>query len=109
MSNTRGALGEPSAHAVVAKRSALIGPHGDVRKIPVPVYDREVGRFETTLPKVNYGIPCSRHHPKILRIDDTEIIGDRIAEFGPVAGHFFAQEIERRIGELGAGFVGFVG
>jgi hypothetical protein len=25
-----------------------------------------------------------------------------------VAGHFFAQEIERRIGELGAGFVGFV-
>jgi hypothetical protein len=45
-------------------------------------------------------IPCSRHHPKILRIDDTEIVGDRIAEFGPVARHFFAQEIERRIGEL---------
>jgi hypothetical protein len=35
-------------------------------------------------------LPCSRHHPKILRIDDTEIVGDRIAEFGPVAGHFFA-------------------
>jgi hypothetical protein len=54
------------------------------------------------------GIPCSRHDPKIVWVDDAEIVGDRIAEVGPVAGNFFAQEAERRIGELGARCVGFV-
>src|ERR1700687_4878441 len=53
-------------------------------------------------------IPRSRHDPKILWVDDAKIVGDRIAEIGPVAGNFFAQETERRIGELGARCVGFV-
>src|SRR6202521_23911 len=53
-------------------------------------------------------IPRSRHDPKILWVDDAKIVGDRIAEIGPVAGNFFAQETERRIGELGASCVGFV-
>src|ERR1700676_4374747 len=47
-------------------------------------------------------IPRSRHDPKILWVDDAKIVGDRIAEIGPVAGNFFAQETERRMGELGA-------
>jgi DNA-binding GntR family transcriptional regulator len=54
------------------------------------------------------GIPRSPHNPKILWVDDAEIVGDGIAEVGPIAGNFFAQETERRIGELGAGCVGFV-
>ena len=53
-------------------------------------------------------IPRSPHNPKILWVDDAEIVGDRIAEVGPVARNFFAQETERRIGELGASCVGFV-
>src|SRR5271169_6875857 len=37
-------------------------------------------------------IPCSRHDPKILRLDDAKVVGDLIAEDGPIAGDFFAQE-----------------
>ena len=50
----------------------------------------------------------SPNNPKFLWVDDAEIVGDRIAEVGPVARNFFAQETERRIGELGASCVGFV-
>ena len=35
-------------------------------------------------------ILCSRHNPKILRIDDTKIIGDQIAEVRPVSRDFFS-------------------
>jgi hypothetical protein len=31
----------------VAKGDAWIGTLGDIRKIPITVYDREAGRFET--------------------------------------------------------------
>jgi len=44
----------------------------------------------------------------MLRIDDAGIVGDRIAEFGPVVGNFVAQETERGVGELGGSRVGFV-
>jgi hypothetical protein len=53
-------------------------------------------------------IPRSRHNPKILWVDDAEIVGDRIAEVGPIPWHFFAQKTKRRIGELGASCVGFI-
>ena len=53
-------------------------------------------------------ILCLRHDPKILWRDDAKVIGDRIAEPGPVPGDFFTQEPKHRIGELGAGRVGFV-
>jgi hypothetical protein len=57
------------------------------------------------------GIDCilrSRHNPKILGVDDTEIVGDRIADVPPIPRNFFTQETERRIGELGASRVGFI-
>src|ERR1035437_4258065 len=54
------------------------------------------------------GIPRSRHDPKILGIDDAEIVGDRITEVRPIPRNFFTQETERRIGELGASRVGFI-
>src|SRR5271155_6213484 len=53
-------------------------------------------------------IPCARHDPKILRLDDAKVVGDLIAENGPIAGDFFAQEAEGRVGELGASSVAFV-
>ena len=45
-------------------------------------------------------IPRSRQNPKILWVDDAEIVGDRIAKFWPAFGDFFAQEIERRLSEF---------
>jgi hypothetical protein len=53
-------------------------------------------------------IPRSRHNPKILWIDDAEIVGDRITEVRPIPGNFFSQKTERRIGELGASCVALV-
>ena len=53
-------------------------------------------------------IPRSRHDPKILGVDDTEIVGDRITNVRPIPRNFFTQETERRIGELGASRVGFI-
>ena len=53
-------------------------------------------------------IPRSRHNPKILGVDDTEIVGDRITDVRPIPRNFFTQETERRIGELGASRVGFI-
>jgi hypothetical protein len=51
-----GTLDEPCAHAALAKGDAWIGTLGDIRKLLITVYDREAGRFETTLLKVNYGM-----------------------------------------------------
>ncbi len=53
-------------------------------------------------------ILCSAHNPKILRLDDEKIIGDRIAEFLPVSGDIFPQEFERCVGKFPACGVGFV-
>jgi hypothetical protein len=54
------------------------------------------------------GILRSRHNPKILWIDDAEIVRDRITEVRPIPGNYFTQETERRIGELGASCVALV-
>ena len=53
-------------------------------------------------------IPRSRHDPKILGRDDAEVVGDRIAEVRPIARNLFAQETERRVGELRTSCVAFV-
>src|SRR5665647_2934919 len=53
-------------------------------------------------------IPRSRNNPKILGVDDAEIVGDRITEVRPIPRNFFTQETERRIGELGASCVALV-
>ena len=53
-------------------------------------------------------IPRSRHDPKILGRDDAEVVGDGIAEVRPIARNLFAQETERRVGELRTGCVAFV-
>ena len=65
------------------------------------------GAIRSDAPKSN-GIPRSRHDPKILWVDDAEIVGDQITEVRPVPGHCFTQETKRRIGELGACGVAFV-
>ena len=56
----------------------------------------------------NIDIPRSCHNPKILGVDDAEIVSDRITEVRPIPRNFFTQETERRIGELGASRVGFM-
>jgi hypothetical protein len=53
-------------------------------------------------------IPRSRDDPKILGRDDAEVVGDRVAEVRPIARNLFAQETERRVGELRAGCIAFV-
>ena len=35
-------------------------------------------------------VPGSRQNPKLLRIDDAEVVGDRIAKFWPASGDVFA-------------------
>jgi hypothetical protein len=57
---------------------------------------------------VMFAILRSRHNPKILWIDDAEIVRDRITEVRPIPGNCFTQETERRIGELGASCVAFI-
>jgi len=53
-------------------------------------------------------IPRSRQYPKILWIDDAEVVGDGITKASPVLGDFVAQEIERGVRELSACGVAFV-
>ena len=55
-----------------------------------------------------FGIPRSRHDPKILWVDDAEIVGDRITKVRPIPRNLFTQKTERRIGELGASCVALV-
>src|ERR1700745_1518458 len=55
-----------------------------------------------------FTIPRSRHDPKVLGRDDAEVVGDRIAEVRPIARNLFAQENERRVGELRTSCVAFV-
>src|SRR6202035_6141078 len=51
-------------------------------------------------PKTAQNIPRSRQYPKILWIDDAEVVGDGITKASPVLGDFVAQEIERDVREL---------
>jgi hypothetical protein len=67
---------------------------------------RQTGEAGQTGP--NTIIPRSRHDPKILWVDDAEIVGDRIAKVRPIPRNFFTQKTERRIGELGASCVALV-
>jgi len=53
-------------------------------------------------------ILLSRQNPKILWVDDTEVVGDRIAQLRPVFRSFFAQEFERGVGDFAIGGVGLV-
>ena len=53
-------------------------------------------------------IPRSRHDPKILWVDDAEIVGDRITKVRPIPRNLSTQKTERRIGELGASCVALV-
>src|SRR6516225_4669872 len=53
-------------------------------------------------------IPRSCHDPKVLGRDDAEVVGNRIAEVRPIARNLFAQEIERRVGEVRTSCVAFV-
>ena len=53
-------------------------------------------------------IPRSRHDPKILWVDDAEIVGDRITKVRPIPRDLFTQKTERRIGELGTSCVALV-
>ena len=66
------------------------------------------GAFGYGLKRNVIDIPRSRHNPKILGVDDAEIVGDRITELRPIPRNFFTQETERRIGELGASCVALV-
>jgi hypothetical protein len=60
------------------------------------------------IPLLDFIIPRSRHDPKILWVDDAEIVGDRIAKVRPIPRNLFTQKTERRIGELGASCVALV-
>src|ERR1700730_11689948 len=58
--------------------------------------------------RLSFYIPRSRQYPKILWIDDAEVVGDGITKASPVLGDFVAQEIERDVRELSACGVAFV-
>jgi predicted transposase YbfD/YdcC len=57
----------------------MLAVEGAVVTIDAMGCQREIARKSSTRRPI---IPRSRQDPKILRIDDTEIVGDRIAEFG---------------------------
>src|SRR5258708_14467734 len=60
-----------------------------------------------------YGARCDKKltihlrldNPKIGRVDDAEVIGDRIAEDGPVFRHLLAQEMQNGFAEVTVGRV----
>src|SRR5271166_1375864 len=47
-----------------------------------------------------WGIPLRLENPKIGRVDDAEIVGNRIAEDGPVFRHLHAQEMQNGSAEV---------
>src|SRR5271157_3286393 len=49
---------------------------------------------------VGVAILCSRENPKILWVDDAEVVGDLIAVDIPVPGHVVAQEGQDRDAEI---------
>ena len=85
------------------------------RKVKVTERRAAEGLFQTTLAALSvrsssfgHVIPRSRHDPKILWVDDAEIVGDRITKVRPIPRNLFTQKTERRIGELGASCVALV-
>ena len=68
--------------------------------------ERELGVEERLGAMID--IPRSRHDPKILWVDDAEIVGDRITKVRPIPRNLFTQKTERRIGELGASCVALI-
>ena len=82
-------------------------PKPNPYRLPVGMVD---GRhaFATLSQLRNIDIPRSRHDPKILWVDDAEIVGDRITKVRPIPRNLFTQKTERRIGELGASCVALV-
>ncbi|MGD0025753.1 MAG: hypothetical protein ABSC37_14215, partial [Xanthobacteraceae bacterium] len=57
-------------------------------------YVRYIARGITLLMILIICIPLRLENPKFGRIDDPEIIGDRIAEYRPVFRHVLAQELQ---------------
>ena len=92
----------------------LIGCGG--RKILIKMIGRDRpamaaagGLFEAAfLTRLKVIIPRSRQNPKILWVDDAEVVGDRITKVLQFSGDFVAQEIERGVRELSACGVAFV-
>ena len=52
------------------------------------------------LVKIKISIPLRLENPKIGRVDDAEIVGNRIAEDGPVFRHLHAQEMQNGSAEV---------
>ena len=48
-------------------------------------------------------IPLRLEYPKIGRTDDAEVVGNRVAEDGPVFRHLLAQETQNGIAEVVVG------
>ena len=84
-------------------------PHAELLKsVARRIVDRRVLHLIKLSPTIDCIIPRSRHDPKILWVDDAEIVGDRITKVRPIPRNLFTQKTERRIGELGASCVALV-
>ena len=96
---TRRQLGPPLACSQLNRRSgSCSASRNPIRRRSEPQH---------VLPPIAC-IPRSRHDPKILWVDDAEIVGDRITKVRPIPRNLFTQKTERRIGELGASCVALV-
>ena len=84
-----------------------LNEHSGLRIVPVQEVREREGALEIVMARMD-GIPRSRHDPKILWVDDAEIVGDRITKVRPIPRNLFTQKTERRIGELGASCVALV-
>ena len=82
-------------------------PKPNPYRLPVGMVDGRQA-FATLSQLRNIDIHRSRHDPKILWVDDAEIVGDQITKVRPIPRNLFTQKTERRIGELGASCVALV-
>ena len=57
---------------------------------------------------VREGAICYLDEVVEARVDDAEIVGDRITKVRPIPRNLFTQKTERRIGELGTSCVALV-
>jgi ATP-dependent DNA ligase len=67
--------------------------------IDLPLSERR-RKLDLLSPKYFRGIPLRLENPKIGRVDDAEIVGNRIAEDGPVFRHLHAQEMQNGSAEV---------
>ena len=87
----------------------LVARHRDGSGIPVEIGLKPIrSQGRDYVLAIMVDIPRSRHDPKILWVDDAEIVGDRITKVRPIPRNLFTQKTERRIGELGASCVALV-